>query len=320
MSTQPVVSPSSLNVRVRPLREGDVAEAERIFHLAFGTYLGLPDPMQFCPDRSYARPRYHADPESGLAAEVDGEVVGSNFATRWGSVGFFGPLTVRPDYWERGIAKRLLEPTMQLFEKWQTRHTGLFTFPHSPKHVHLYQKFGFWPRFLTAVMSAPVQPRPAADAVVRYSELTPSQQSECLNACRQLTDAICEGLDVSREIRAVAAQKLGDAVLVEDNAGLAGLVVCHCGAGTEAGEGTCYVKFGAARSADAFERLLDAVECFAHHRGLTRLEAGVNFARDDAHRRMQTRGFHTEILGVAMHKSNKPGYNRPGVYLIDDWR
>jgi hypothetical protein len=53
--------------------------------------------------------------------------VASNFATRWGSVGFFGPLTVRPDLWDRGVAKRLIEATMELFAKWASlwfRHRG----------------------------------------------------------------------------------------------------------------------------------------------------------------------------------------------------
>jgi hypothetical protein len=35
---------------------------------------------------------------------------------------------------------------------------------------------------------------------------------------------------------------------------------------------------------------------------------------------MLARGFRTDRLGVAMAKPNEPGYNRPGVYLIDDWR
>ena len=26
------------------------------------------------------------------------------------------------------------------------------------------------------------------------------------------------------------------------------------------------------------------------------------------------------VQGVAMQKANAPGYNRPGVYVIDDWR
>jgi hypothetical protein len=37
--------------------------------------------------------------------------VGSNFATCWGSVGFFGPLTTRPDLWESGIGQRLVAAT-----------------------------------------------------------------------------------------------------------------------------------------------------------------------------------------------------------------
>jgi len=35
---------------------------------------------------------------------------------------------------------------------------------------------------------------------------------------------------------------------------------------------------------------------------------------------MMARGFRTDILGIAMHKPNETGYNRPDVYLIDDWR
>jgi hypothetical protein len=35
---------------------------------------------------------------------------------------------------------------------------------------------------------------------------------------------------------------------------------------------------------------------------------------------MLARGFRTDFQGVAMHKPNEPGYNKPGIYLIDDWR
>ncbi len=47
---------------------------------------------------------------------------------------------------------------METFAEWGTRHVGLFTFADSPKHVGLYQKYGFWPRSLTAIMSRPVEP------------------------------------------------------------------------------------------------------------------------------------------------------------------
>ena len=68
------------------------------------------------------------------AAEVNGKLAGSNFTTNWGSVGFFGPLTIHPEYWNQGIAQKLLEPTLELFDKWNTKHAGLFTFANSPKY------------------------------------------------------------------------------------------------------------------------------------------------------------------------------------------
>jgi predicted N-acetyltransferase YhbS len=129
---------------IRSLRESDLQEADKIFRLSFGTFLGLPDPMSFFGDPDYVITRFRADPSLSLAAEVDAKLVGSNFIANWGIVGIFGPLTVHPDLWEKGIAKRLLDKTMEIFEKMKTKHIGIFTFSHSPKHIHLYQKYDFW--------------------------------------------------------------------------------------------------------------------------------------------------------------------------------
>ena len=312
------------DISVRPLQESDLPTADHIMRLAFGTFLGLPDPASFLGDASYVRTRWRANPNAAFAAEINNEIVGSNFATIWGSVGFFGPLTIRPDLWNRGMGKRLMEPIMECLDKWHTRHAGLFTFAHSQKHIGLYQKFGFYPRFLTANMSKPVEPSGRASPWTKLSDAPTSERTAILNACRELTDAIYEGLDVEHEIRAVADQKLGDTVLLWNDSKLIGLAVCHSGAGTEAGSDVCYVKFGATRpSRDAkqdFNRLLDACEEFASSQNLSRLVAGVNTARHEAYRQMLTLGFRTYLLGVAMEKPNEEGYNRSDVYLIDDWR
>jgi hypothetical protein len=102
--------------------------------------------------------------------------VGSNFVTRWGSFGFFGPLSVEPRLWDQGVAQRLLDPTIELFQKWGCRHTA------------------------------------------------------------------------------------------------------------------------------------------------GRLIAGVNMSRHESYKIMVGRGFRADLMGVAMQKANAPGFNRPGVYLLDDWR
>jgi len=313
------------DVSIRPLEEGDLPEADRIMRVAFGTFLGLPDPSGSIGDADYVGTRWLADPSAAFGAFVGDELVGSNFATNWGSVGLFGPLTIRPDLWNRGVGTHLMEPIMECFARWGTEHAGLFTFAHSPGHIHLYEKFGFWAGHLTAVMSKPVAEKsPPAWRWARFSELPEGDRAAILDACHELTDTVYEGLDLEREIRAVEAQGLGDSVLLWEDARLVGLAVCNWGGGTEAGSGGFYIKFGAIRpgleAGERFERLLDTCEALATTQGAQRLIAGANMARHEAYRALLRRGFRTDLQAVAMHKPNEPGYNRPKVYVIDDWR
>jgi GNAT superfamily N-acetyltransferase len=329
------------NIYIRPLRQSDLPAADRILRLAFGTFVGLEDPMTFFGDADIVRTRFLSNPSAALAAEINGELVGSNFATDWGSVGFFGPLSVRPDLWNRGVAKRLVESTINLFDKWGTKHVGLFTFSHSPKHIGLYQKFDFWPWFLTAIMSKHVVSAIELDKTTtenalhwsKYSELSKeNQEAECLNACRALTDFIYEGLDLKQEITAVKSQRLGDTVLLWDRNNdddvegrkLLGVAVCHFGAGSEAGSNTCYIKVGAVQSGPdagkSFDHLLIMCEELAREQGMSRLVAGVNTGRHESYRKMIEHDFRTDMQGVAMQRYNEPGYNKRDVYLIDDWR
>jgi GNAT superfamily N-acetyltransferase len=309
---------------VSALDENDLPEAQRIVRLAFGTFLGAPDPETFWTDRDYVYGRHQAPHVSSLAAKLDSKLVGTNFATQWGSVGFFGPLTVHPEVQERGVARALLKSTMDQFDAWGTPHVGLFTFAQSAKHVALYQKYGFHARFLTAIMSAPAMQRPAAAGWQRFSALSEAQRNEALCSCREVTETLYPGLDLTDEIRATQAQGLGDTVLVEGQNGIAAFAVCHHGPRSEAGAGHCYVKFGAVRDGPSAEqdymRLLDACEALAVAVGMPNVLAGANMARHEAYRHLVARGFRTAIQGVHMHRHNDPGYCRPGVYIIDDWR
>jgi GNAT superfamily N-acetyltransferase len=324
-------------IEIVALAEPELGQADRIFRLAFGSFVGLADPLTFAGDADYVRTRWRADPGASLGAHLDGRLVGSNFASSWGSVATFGPLSVHPELWGRGIAQALLESTLGLFERWGTRHAGLFTFSSSPKHLALYQRYDFWPAFLTAILVAPTgratEPRGSgaggaggrSSGPLRVSELSASDRDAALVECRALCEEILAGLDLSREIRAVAGDGLGDTLLVRDEDGaLVGFAVCHSGAGTEAGSGATYVKFAASRpgrrAADDFNRLVDGCGQLAADLGTPRLVAGVNTARVEAYRSLVARGFRTEILGVAMQRGGEPGYNRPGVFVLDDWR
>jgi hypothetical protein len=85
-----------MEVRIRPIQERDLSEADRIVRLAFGTFLNVQDPMSVFGDSDFAHTRYRAAPDCAFVAEADDRLVGSNFVTQWGSFGFFGPLSIEP--------------------------------------------------------------------------------------------------------------------------------------------------------------------------------------------------------------------------------
>src|SRR5579871_5991282 len=184
-------------IKVGLLKQGELEEAGRIVRLAFGTFLGLPNPLDFMGDRNLITPRWRSTHVKVIAAREGGRLIGSNVATRWGSFGFFGPLTVLPEYWERGVAQQLLHATMNIFDRWGVRHTGLYTFAQSAKHIGLYQKFGYWPQYLTAIMT--YAPKAGGKKPVTLSSLAPKEQKRAIAACAKLTHGVHNGLDLTDE-------------------------------------------------------------------------------------------------------------------------
>jgi GNAT superfamily N-acetyltransferase len=307
---------------VRPLAKEDLNEADRIARLAFGTFLKLPDPMMMFGDRDMIRNRV-GDTSVAVGAYIGDRLVGLNVISGWGKFGWFGPLAVLPEFWDKGIAKILLNSTMEIFSNWKTSGEGLFTFADSPKHVGLYHKFGFNARFLTPVMIHGTVV--TGQNYLTFSKLeTDKQRNEILKECREISETLYPGLDLTNEIQSVSEKRLGDTVLLRDGSRLQGFAVCHAGAGTEAGSEACYIKFGAVstgpRAKDQFPKLVGACLSFAASAGAKNLEAGVNLGRSFAFDEMGRLGFKTLFQGVAMHRPNEPGFNRPDVFAIDDWR
>jgi predicted N-acetyltransferase YhbS len=313
-----------MNLVIRPLTEADVPAADLVFRQAFSKFLGIPDPRDFTRDAAMIATRWRADPTAQLGAFSGETLVGSSLATRWGSFGFIGPVSVRPDFWDKGVAKQLVAASIARLEQSGIRQAALFTFASSPKHIALYQKFGFWPQYLTPVMAKQVAASGSTEAPSCYSVLRPAERTRCLAQCTEITNAIYSGLNVETEIRSIAEQRLGETILVHDDRGLAGFACCHVGAGSEAGSGTTFVKFAAVRPGDDapenLARLLDACEALAAEAGCGQLVAGVNTARHQAYRQLVDRGFRTLIAGVAMLRPNEPAFNRADCFVIDDLR
>jgi GNAT superfamily N-acetyltransferase len=310
---------------IRPLAAGDLREAQRIVRVAFGTFLGAPDPNNFWTDFDYVYGRFGAEHTAAFAADHDGRLAGSSFATRWGSVGVFGPISIRPELWNAGLAHPLVAAACDAFDGWGVRHAGLCTFPHSTKHVWLYQKFGFFPRFLTSIMAMPAGEAAMPPAALRYSTLSAGERAAAEAATLAVTDLLYDGLDLGAEIRTCTARNLGDTLLLRDGESrLAGFAVCHWGPASEAEAGCLFVKFGAVSPGPGAERrfaaLLDGCAALAREIGMPSVVAGVCTAREEAYRQMLAYGFRSQVQVVAMHRPNEPGYSRAGLYVLDDWR
>jgi GNAT superfamily N-acetyltransferase len=314
-------------VTVGLIRKNELAEADRILRVAFGTFVGLANPAEFMGDRDLLISRWHGPHVEVLAARQDGRLIGTNVVTQWGSFGFLGPLTILPEFWDRGVAQLLLQATEKIFEKMGVKRTGLFTFAASAKHLGLYQKFGYWPGYLTALMAhspkADAQQTTRGTTAVHLSTLRKSGREEAISACARLTGRIEKGLDLSAEIRALLKQKMGEAILTYTRHALDGFAICQHGPGSEGGTKICYIKFAAARSGtgagERFDRLLEACDEFALARGAS-LEAGMTLAREDAYRRMRSHGYRAFSQGVSMQRPHVAGHNRADAYVIDDWR
>jgi len=318
-------SPGHVETRtVRRLEADDVDAADRVMRTAFGTYLGLTEPTSFGGDAECVRIRARArHVEAFVVADPGEAILGSSMVTRWGSFAFVGPVSVDPAHWDGGLGSRLMEPVADQIDSWGVPIAGLFTFANSAKHIGLYQRFGFYPRALTALMLRSVGATEPPPATFRLSAASRDDRAALLQQAASVSGAVYHGLDLTCEIEQLVQHDLGDVVVVEDD-GAAGFAICHLGAGSEAGSNVCYVKFAAVgpgrRAAVNFTALLAGCEALAHAHGAATVLAGVSTARQYPYEAMLARGYRGTMYGVAMHRRNDPGFSRPDDYVLDDWR
>ena len=315
---------ASMSLAIRPLEEADVDAADKVRRLAFGTYFGLPDPLSFSGTARLVENRRGIWPDGALVAEKDGAIVGVAVSSRWGRLGLFGPLAVHPEHWRGGVAHSLLEASMPVFDRWRCGAAALFTFPASLTHIGLYQRYGFWPRSLTAIMNRAVTTPSPVPQAHSLSAMSAAEQQDAIAQCAALTDRLYAGMDLRDELASAIAHPTSDAIMLIEGSTIAGFVICHFGSRSEADTGVVYAKFAAARpgpnAARDFQRLIDAANDFAHQSGAAKINTGVNTGAMETYRLMIAAGFRAALHGIAMHRPWIDIYDRSDVFALEDWR
>ena len=99
-------------ILIRSLEEKDLAQADHIMRIAFGTYLGSPEPANFFGETDYVYTRFKANPKAAFCAEVNKNIAGSVFVYYWEgaasaprgvrNLSVTGAEIVTPDRWYPG--------------------------------------------------------------------------------------------------------------------------------------------------------------------------------------------------------------------------
>jgi predicted N-acetyltransferase YhbS len=330
-------------VQIRRVKKGDLSRIRDVIEQTFADFLERQlgtRPRQAFGGAQYVHHRWLMEPWGCFVAEEDGaKIVGTALAVNWGSVGILGPVAVLTNYQNQTIGQQLIRAVEDFFEENKVALHGTVTYPTSPKHLFLYHRFGYQPKSLTAIMTRVLDrptaaPRPApvlkpavkpiGVTVRRYSTLEEARKKATLGRLHRITNAVCRGLDLAKEIEIVDGLALGDTLLLERGKDLLGFAVYHTPGVSEAPAGALYVKFLAIdphqKKVEHLEQFIAAIEDLAHELGLARVILPVYLRYHAAYSTLIRCGYQIEFTMVRMQRGKQEDYEDPTHLVLDDWR
>jgi ribosomal protein S18 acetylase RimI-like enzyme len=324
-------------IKIRRVRKGDLSKVRDVIEQAFGDFFERQvgtRPRQVFGGAQYVHHRWLMEPWGCFVAEEgDGKIVGAAVAVMWGTLGLVGPIAVLTNYQNQDIGQQLLAACQEFFDENKATLQGVATYPYSPKHLVLYQKFGYRPKGLVVVASKHLDRREIVHVtkvarpgleVRRYSSLEEAKKKPAMLKFRRITNAIWRGMDVGKEVEIVDGLALGDTLLLEKGRELIGFAVTHMPPNSEAPHGAAYVKFLAIdarhRRPEHLHLLLAAVEEMAAAAQLGQVVAPVYTYYWNAYQVLLERGYHADFTMVRMKRGKPEDYEDGSDLVLDDWR
>lgn len=325
-------------VQIRRIRKGDLSRTRDVVEQTFGDFyerqLGT-RPRQAFGGAQYVHHRWLMEPWGCFVAEEDGgKIVGTALAVTWGSLGLLGPVAVLTNHQNQKIGQQLIGAVQDFFDENKTTLQGAVTFPTSTKHLLLYHKFGYKPKSLTAVMSrtldrGQVRPglvKPAKGALTprRYSTLEEAKKKTTLARLHRITNAVCRGMDLSKEVEIVDGLALGDTLLLERDRDIVGAAVYHVPGVSEAPAGALYVKALVIdpqhRRPEHLEQFVATIEELAQELGLSRVILPVYLRYWIAYSTLVKCGYQIDFTMVRLQRGKQEDYEDATHLVLDDWR
>lgn len=202
------------------LRAGSVEDAAVCGRICYQAFKTIADQHNFPPD--FPSPEVAVDLLSGLfshpniysvVAELDGQVVGSNFLWEKGPIAGVGPITVSPAVQNGQIGRRLMEHVMTRARQRGFAGVRLVRAAYHNRSLSLYTKLGFEAREPLSVLQGPAIGLQIPGYTVRAARIEDSE------ACHQLYRQVHGH---SREQELYEAIQQGTATVVEHACRLTG--------------------------------------------------------------------------------------------------
>jgi GNAT superfamily N-acetyltransferase len=181
------------------LREAEPADAARCAEIVFEAFGAIHDHHRFQRDfpaleaAAGLLDMFIAHPQIwGVLAEVDGQIVGSNFLDERSPIRGVGPITVAPEGQDSGVGRRLMEAVLERGK--EAPGIRLLQDAFHMRSLALYEVLGFTVKEPVAVVTGSPRGGDASDHEVRPLE------DEDLDACGELCRTV-HGYERTNELR-----------------------------------------------------------------------------------------------------------------------
>jgi predicted N-acetyltransferase YhbS len=206
-----------MNLNIRP---GSPEDAKICGEICYEAFKAIAEHHNFPPNfptpdlaiellsKQFSHPNYYS-----VVAELDGQVVGSNFLDERSSIVAIGPVSVLPYQQNKSIGRHLMQRVLDRIAEKRFPGARLVTEAYHSRSYSLYAKLGFEIREPLAVMQGPPVAKEIPGFLVRRA------REDDLDSCNQLSRKV-HGHDRSGEL--LDAIKEGTASLVEHDGHISG--------------------------------------------------------------------------------------------------
>jgi len=215
-------------VEISLMQEVDIDEVRHMQALVWQDHFlqerGKQVPLLY---RSRQNLKYYLTKEGNksFVARLDGVIIGSIICHTWGSIGWFGPLEVLPQYQGQGIGKELVGIGMDFLDSQGCNITGLETMSSSARNVGFYTKQGFRPQKHSYVLFKDLSQIGNGNV---YPPETPRMiEGYDIESMKKIWNIIEPGLDYSSEIESTRKHDLGDVWMFKGEGDFPNHVILH---------------------------------------------------------------------------------------------